>query len=137
VHEACYADGQATRWSAERMLPDAFSADATLLTGEHVFRSLIAEDSGLAPLAAAADLLAEHQWPALYDAAALADVDVPCAAAVYADDAYVPAAFSLRTAALLPGMRPWLTNELQHNGLHADGARVLDRLLGLARGRVA
>jgi pimeloyl-ACP methyl ester carboxylesterase len=136
VHEACYADGQATRWSAERVLPDAFADDATLLTGEHVFRSLVAEDAGLAPLADAADLLAEHQWPALYDAGALAAVDVPCAAAVYAEDAYVPAAFSLQTAALLPGMRPWLTNELEHNGLHADGERVLDRLIGLARGRL-
>jgi hypothetical protein len=32
-------------------------------------------------------------------------------------------------------MRPWVTNEYQHNGLRADGARILDRLIALARGR--
>jgi hypothetical protein len=34
-------------------------------------------------------------------------------------------------------MRPWVTNEHEHNGLRADGARILDRLIGLARGRIA
>ena len=37
VHEACYADGGATRWSAQRVLPAEFREDPTLLTGEHVF----------------------------------------------------------------------------------------------------
>ena len=36
VHEACYADGEATRWSADRVMPDDFREDDTLLTGEHV-----------------------------------------------------------------------------------------------------
>ena len=31
-------------------------------------------------------------------------------------------------------MRRWLTDEYLHNGLRSDGARVLDRLIGLARG---
>jgi hypothetical protein len=34
-------------------------------------------------------------------------------------------------------MRTWVTNEYEHNGLRADGAHILDRLIGLARGRVA
>jgi hypothetical protein len=33
----------------------------------------------------------------------------------------------------IPGLV--LTNEYEHNGSRADGARVLDRLIGLARGR--
>jgi len=37
VHEACYADGGATRWSAERLLPDEVADDPSLFTGEHVF----------------------------------------------------------------------------------------------------
>ncbi len=136
VHEACYADGGATRWSAERTLPEEIADDVTSFTGEHVFATVLDEDSELAPLRVAADLLAEHEWPRLYDPDVLASVDVPCAAAIYTEDAYVPRRFSEETAAMLPGMRPWVTNELDHDGLRADGARILDRLVGLARGRV-
>lgn len=137
VHEACYADGGTTRWSAERTLPAEIADDVTSFTGEHVFSTVLDEDSELAPLREAANLLAEHAWPRLYDAEVLASVDVPCAAAIYAEDAYVPRQFSEETAAILPGMRPWLTNEYDHDGLRADGARILDRLIGLARGRVS
>src|SRR4051795_1371310 len=34
VHEACYADGGATRWSAERVLPEEFASSPELFTGE-------------------------------------------------------------------------------------------------------
>lgn len=135
IHEACYADGQATRWSAERVMPDDFRADPTLLTGEHVFPWSFDDDSALRPLREAADLLAEREWPRLYDADVLAACDVPCAAAVYADDPYVDRAYSLETAALMPTLRPWVTNEYEHNGLRVDGEKVLDRLIRMARGR--
>jgi hypothetical protein len=36
VHEACYADGGVTGWSAQRTMPDDFRDDLSLLTGEHV-----------------------------------------------------------------------------------------------------
>ncbi len=62
-------------------------------------------------------------------------MDVPCAAAIYADDPFVDRQFSEQTADLLPGLRPWLTDEYLHNGLRTDGGRVLDRLIDLARGR--
>jgi pimeloyl-ACP methyl ester carboxylesterase len=137
IHEACYADGGATRWSAERTMPDDFREDRTLLTGEHVFPSTFEDDSRLAPLAEAARILAEREWPRLYDAGVLGEVEVPCAAAIYAEDAYVDRVFSEETGRLLPGMRTWVTNELEHNGLRADGERVLDRLIGMARGRLA
>ncbi len=137
IHEASYADGGATRWSAERLLPDEYRDDVTLFTGEHLFRACMDEDPGLAPLRAAAELLADREWPRLYDADVLRSVDVPCAAAIYAEDPYVDRALSEQTAALLPRMRPWVTNEHEHNGLRADGARILDRLIGLARGRIA
>ena len=136
IHEACYADGQATRWSAERVLPSAFSEDPLLFTGEHVFPWNFVDDAGLAPLASAAELLAARSWPRLYDEAALRSCSVPCAAAVYAEDPYVEMGFSLETAALVPTMRAWVTNEYDHNGLRADGARILDRLIGMARGHV-
>jgi pimeloyl-ACP methyl ester carboxylesterase len=134
VHEACYADGQSTRWSAERVMPDDFRDDVTLFTGEHVFPWNFEDDSDLAPLGQAADLLAERQWPRLYDEEALRSGEVPCAAAVYHDDPYVPCEFSLQTAAMIPGMRTWVTNEYEHNGLRAAGDVILDRLIGMARG---
>jgi hypothetical protein len=61
---------------------------------------------------------------------------VPCAAAIYAEDAYVDSALSLETARQIPTMRPWVTNEYEHNGLRASGGLVLDRLIKLTRGLI-
>ena len=134
IHESCWADGVATRWAAERTMPAAVAEDPTLLAGEHIHRELFAEDPELAPWAEAAHLLAEHEWPRLYDEQALRAAEVPGAAAVYFDDAYVPREHSLATAALLPGLRTWVTSEYEHNGLRASGETVLDHLLDLAAG---
>lgn len=134
IHESCWADGVATRWAAERTMPAAVAEDPTLLAGEHIHRELFAEDPELAPWAKAAHLLAEHEWPRLYDEQALSAAGVPGAAAVYFDDAYVPREHSLATAALLPGLRTWVTSEYEHNGLRASGEVVLDHLLDLAAG---
>ena len=135
VHEACWGDGGATRWAAERTMPEAFGADPTLLTGEHVFPWLFEDYGALAPLREAAEILAAHEWPRLYDPDRLAANEVPVAAAVYAEDMFVPREFSEETAAATRGMRLWLTNEYEHNGLRADGARILEHLLDLVRGR--
>jgi pimeloyl-ACP methyl ester carboxylesterase len=135
VHEACWGDGGATRWAAERTMPEAFRADPTLLTGEHMFSWLFAEQAALAPLRAAAEILAAHEWPRLYDPDRLAANEVPVAAAIYTDDPYVERAFSEETAAHIRGLRPWVTSEYDHNGLRADGERILGRLIDLARGR--
>jgi pimeloyl-ACP methyl ester carboxylesterase len=135
VHEACYADGHATGWSAGRVMPPEFHDDVTLFTGEHVFPWMLDDYGGLAPLKDAANLLAGHGWPALYDADRLRRNEVPVAAAVYVDDPYVESRFSMETAAEVRGMRVWLTNEYLHNGLRADGDRVLGRLMELADGR--
>jgi hypothetical protein len=48
---------------------------------------------------------------------------------------YVPRVFSEETAAQIKGMRTWITNEFEHDGLRKDGARVLGRLIDLANGR--
>ncbi|MGH8876435.1 MAG: alpha/beta fold hydrolase [Stackebrandtia sp.] len=135
IHESSYADGHTTRWSAQRTMPDDFAADPALFTGEHVYDWMFTDYGELVPLAEAADLLAEHEWPRLYDAARLRECEVPCAAAIYTGDAYVDRVFSEETARLIPTMRPWITNEYEHNELRADGGRVLDRLINLARGR--
>jgi hypothetical protein len=135
IHEACYANGAATRWSAERVYPPEFRDDPTMLTGEHIFSWMLEDYGALHPLAEAAQILAEHEWPALYDPARLAENDVPAAAAIYAEDPYVEREFSEQTAASIRGLRPWLTNEFDHDGLRAYGERVLGRLLDLAQGR--
>jgi pimeloyl-ACP methyl ester carboxylesterase len=135
LHEACWADGCATRWSAQRLLPGDYDAAPELFTGEHVYPWMFEEYGALAPLREAAGILAEHDWPRLYDAGRLRDNAVPAAAAIYAEDMYVERAFSEETAAQIRGLRPWLTNEFEHNGLRADGERVLGRLIDLLRGR--
>lgn len=134
LHEACWADGGATRWSAERMLPAEF-ADPLLLTGEHVYPWMFDDLAALAPLRDAAMLLADREWPHLYDPDVLAGNTVPAAALIYAEDMYVERAFSEETAARIPALRPWVTNEYDHNGLRVDGERILGRLLDLARDR--
>jgi pimeloyl-ACP methyl ester carboxylesterase len=135
LHEACWADGGATRWSAQRVLPADYEADAELFTGEHVYPWMFEEYGALAPLRDAAELLAEHEWPRLYDPARLRENEVPAAAAIYAEDMYVERVFSEETAGAIRGLRPWLTNEFDHNGLRVAGDRILGRLLDLARGR--
>ena len=133
LHESCCADGQASRWAAHRVRPAAYDEDETLLTGEHIYPWHFADSSELRPYAGLADVLAEHVWPRLYDEEALRRADVPVAAAVYYDDAFVDREMSLRTAALLPRVHTWITNEHEHSGLRTSGERVLDRLIGIAR----
>jgi pimeloyl-ACP methyl ester carboxylesterase len=135
LHESCYADGCSTRWSAERLRPREFDA-LELFTGEHVFSWMLDDYGALRPLREAAHLLAEREWPQLYDAEQLARNDVPVAAAIYADDMYVDRALSEETAGLIRGLRVWLTSEYEHDGLAVEGERVLDRLIDLARDRL-
>ncbi|HEU5475376.1 MAG TPA: alpha/beta fold hydrolase [Actinophytocola sp.] len=135
VHEACYADGGVTNWSAARVLPQWYAEDTALLTGEHVFPWMFTDIAALTPFREAAELLATRTWPRLYDEDALRSNEVPVAAAIYAEDPYVEARYSMETARLVRGMRGWVTNEYDHNGLRADGERIMSRLIDLATGR--
>ena len=144
LHEACYAQGEATGWSAQRVRGEfpgfdpaaALDGDAPLLfTGEMIYPWMFDTDPVLQPLRGAAQELAEwDSWPRLYDAARLGRNEVPAAAAIYFDDMYVPAEFSLPTARAIRGLRPWVTNEYEHDGLRLSNGAVLDRLIALARG---
>jgi pimeloyl-ACP methyl ester carboxylesterase len=134
LHESSYADGVPTRWSAERTMP-AEIAEERYFTAEHVFRWMWEDFAGLRSHRDAAEILAEHRWPRLYDAEQLARNDVPVAATIYVNDLYVERAFAVETAAQIRGLRAWETNEFEHNGLRADGERVLGRLIDLVRGR--
>jgi pimeloyl-ACP methyl ester carboxylesterase len=135
LHEACYADGGATRWSAARTVPDEILAEHAF-TAEHIFPWMFDDYVGLRSHQAAAELLADREWPRLYDADRLARNEVPVAATIYVNDLYVERAFAEETAAAIRGLKPWITNEFEHNGLRADGERVLGRLIDLVGGRV-
>jgi pimeloyl-ACP methyl ester carboxylesterase len=144
VHEACYAQGdRPTAWSAERVRADFPQFDAAktlagdgpvLFTGESVHPWTFDCDPALRPLRETADLLAERtDWPSLYDPDRLAANEVPVAAAVYHDDMYVDTDHALSTARTIRGLRTYVTNEFEHDGVRAGGPRVLDRLIDLAR----
>jgi pimeloyl-ACP methyl ester carboxylesterase len=141
LHEAEYCQGSASNWSAERVRAEYAEFDLSaggpvLFTGEMVYPWMFEECSALAPFARAADLLARHEaWPRLYDAEALARNTVPVVAAVYYDDMYVERRFSEETAAAIRGLEAWVTSEYEHNGLRADGERLLGRLLDTLHGR--
>ena len=149
LQEAIYAcatpqiAGTATNWSADRLAEqhEGFAKDADpldlsqpyYLTGEHMMRSIFAEDPTTAPLAEVTRILQERtDWPAVYLPEVLAANEVPVAAAVYYDDMFVPRELSLRTAAVC-GARTWVTSEFQHDGLRASGGRVVGHLLDMLR----
>ena len=134
LHESSYADGTRTRWSAARLLPDEIVEEG-FFTAEQMFPWMWVDYAGLRPQRAAAELLAEHPWPALYDADQLRHNEVPVAATIYVNDLYVERDFAEETANSIRGLRAWQTDEYEHNGLRADGERVLGRLIDLLRGR--
>jgi pimeloyl-ACP methyl ester carboxylesterase len=147
VHEAIYGqDARPTAWSAERVRAEFPRFDAAktlagdeplLFTGETVHPWMFDCDPALRPLRETAELLAARtDWTPLYDPARLAVNEVPVAAAVYHDDMYVDTAHSLETARAIRGLRTWVTDEFEHDGVRAGGPRVLDRLLALARDEV-
>ena len=135
LHEACYAQSFATRWSASRVQEEFPEFDPkrtegpVLFSGEMIYPWMFADVATLRPLRGAAEVLAEKaDWPALYDSERLAANQVPVAAAVFANDMYVERVFSEETAAAIPGTSAWVTPEHQHNALRADGRLVLDEL---------
>jgi pimeloyl-ACP methyl ester carboxylesterase len=134
LHESSYADGHPTRWSAARLLPEIVE-ERGYLTAEHIFPWMFEDYGQLRSHRDAAQLLAEQPWPKLYDADQLAHNDVPVAATIYSNDLYVERDFAVETARAIRGLRTWETDEFEHNGLRADGDRVLGRLIDLARGR--
>ena len=147
VHEAIYGqDARPTAWSAERVRNEFPGFDAAktlagdeplLFTGETIHPWMFDCDPALRPLRETAELLAARtDWTPLYDPARLATNEVPVAAAVYHDDMYVHTPHSLETARAIRGLRTWVTDEFEHDGVRAGGPRVLDRLIALARDEV-
>ena len=126
----------ATRWSAERMLPDDVRRRRSCFTGEHVYPWMFEDYGALAPLREAAELLAAARVAAALRRRAAAPRTRSRPPRRSTPRTCTSSASSRRrrprrSAAL----RAWVTNEYEHNGLRADGDRVLGRLIDLARGR--
>ncbi|EKG2483366.1 alpha/beta fold hydrolase [Vibrio vulnificus] len=143
LHESIYCQGFASQWSAHRVRQslEAFNyqkGKAFYFTGEMVFPWMFEQYSTLQPLKQAAEILATKvDWTPLYGAEQLAQNRVPVSCAVYADDMFVEMDFSRETLALIPSAKAWITNEYEHNGLRADGERILDVLIAMGEQTLA
>lgn len=137
LHESIYCQGFASNWSAHRVRQShqAFNYEKGqpfYFTGEMVFPWMFDQYVNLKPLKEAAEILAsKNDWPALYDEKQLATNKVPVSCAVYADDMFVEMDISRETLSLMPNSKAWITNEYEHNGLRADGERILDTLIAM------
>jgi pimeloyl-ACP methyl ester carboxylesterase len=142
LHEPCYAEGTSCNWSAERVrveFPEfAIAPDRPVLfTGEMVYPWMFDEYRALRPLKEAAHLLAQFDgWTRLYDQEVLRQNTVPTAAVMYYNDMYVDRLLSEEAASIITGIHVWATSEYEHNGLRADGEKILGRLIGLVRGEI-
>ncbi|CAH7029184.1 Proline iminopeptidase [Vibrio chagasii] len=135
LHESIYCQGTASNWSAHRVREqyphfNYQSGSEFWFTGEMVYPWMFDQLETLKPLREAANILAEKSdWGTLYNAAQLSKNTVPMACAVYADDMYVELDYSRETLANIPNSKAWITNEYEHNGLRADGERIVDKLM--------
>ena len=134
LHEAIYCQGEASNWSAERLLAHfpqfKEQADPPLFTGEMIYPWMFEEYNCLKPLRAAAEKLAEYKdWGSLYDPSKLRNNTVPCAAALYFNDMYVDRDLSKQTASQIKNIKLWITNEFEHDGLRRNGDTIVPKLI--------
>ncbi len=134
LHEAIYCQGRASNWSAARLVSeyDEFRKDSMpiFFSGEMIYPWMFEEYTCLKPFKEVAELLASYsQWPSLYDGERLKNNDVPCVGTIYCNDMYVARQLAEQTASAIRGMKVWITNEYEHDGLRQDGEVLLDRLL--------
>lgn len=146
LHEACYGNGGATDWSAQRVRDSpqfcaaldpvavARAGKPVPFTGEMVFPFMFDDIVSLRGVKDVANELARRNWRPLYDVQALSLNKVPVAATAYWEDMYVDFNLASATASAITGARMWVTNEYTHSGVREDGPRVLKTLLSMARG---
>ncbi|TFK51612.1 alpha/beta-hydrolase [Heliocybe sulcata] len=145
LHEPIYCQGQAPRWAAARVVEQdpRFSwahvktlaeTEPIYYFGEMIFPDMFDDYSNLRPLKGAAELLArDSSWGPLYDLKQLAKNEVKVSAATYIDDMYVDYGLAQETAAAIRGTEQYITNQLFHNGIHAEPKEVMQRLFALSR----
>lgn len=138
LHEAIYCQGRASNWSAARLVSEfsEFRKDSmpVFFSGEMIYPWMFEEYTCLKPFKEVAELLASYShWPSLYDSDRLKNNDVPCVGTIYCNDMYVARQLAEQTASAIRGMKVWITNEYEHDGLRQDGEVLLDRLLQMLK----
>jgi hypothetical protein len=137
LHEPLYCQGEASNWSAERLLskhPEFLPSNAddgkpVFFSGEMIYEFMFECYPELTKLKAVGHLLAEEKdWPKLYDEEQLKKNEVPTYAAVYLDDMYVDFDLSMETARTIKGCKPFITNSMYHNAVGAKTSDVLNEL---------
>ena len=121
----------------------------TLFFGEMVFPWMahgdFAEVSGHGMKTLSEALATKNDWLPLFDAHNMQKAllgggfgaKTKSAAAVYYEDMYVDFDCCMKLVqrgAPLDGVKVWVTNDYQHSGLRDDGATIVKKLLGMAKG---
>ncbi|KAF1993286.1 proline iminopeptidase [Amniculicola lignicola CBS 123094] len=137
LHEPIYCQGEASKWSAQRLLnfhPEfSLTSDGPIyFTGEMIYPFMFECYPELTKLATVAHTLAETEnWPALYDEEQLAKNEVPVYAAVYYDDMYVDFDLSMETASKIKGAQTFLTNAMYHDAVRSKVDEVIKQVWAL------
>ncbi|KAH8727083.1 Alpha/Beta hydrolase protein [Phaeosphaeriaceae sp. PMI808] len=140
LHEPLYCQGEASNWSAERLLEKypEFSLQnvqdnkPVYFTGEMIYPFMFDSYPELKKLKAVGHMLAEEKnWPKLYDTEQLKKNEVPTYAAVYLDDMYVDFDLSMETARTIKGCKPFVTNSMYHNAISAKMGDVMKEIFAL------
>jgi hypothetical protein len=140
LHEAIYCEGGASNWAAARVRSEfpqfeIFQESPVLFTGEMIYPWMFDEIKALQPMKPAAEILATtDDWPDLYNPQVLQQNQVPVVAAVYYNDMYVDRRLSENSAALIRGIKLWVTNEHEHSALRIHGQDVFNRLYDMLQG---
>ncbi|KAJ6589968.1 alpha/beta-hydrolase [Mycena vulgaris] len=145
LHEPLYCQGHAPKWSAARMVskhPEFSWAHVKSLAdtepiyfyGEMVFPDVFDDFVNLRPLKGAAEILAnDSSWGPLYDLEQLRKNEVKVTAATYFHDMYVEFGLAQETASIVKNTEQYITNQLFHDGIHADAKDVMKRLFQISK----
>ncbi|PGH04654.1 hypothetical protein AJ80_08488 [Polytolypa hystricis UAMH7299] len=139
LHESIYCQGQASNWSADRLISkfDHFHNEGNesgqfFFTGEMIYRHMFTSSPELIQVKEAADIVATYDdWPDLYDEEQLAKNEVPVYAATFIDDMYVHYQLATETAQKIKGCKQFITNTMYHNAIRADSEAVMKQLFAL------
>ena len=139
LHEPIYCQGQAAKWSAERVMAEypEFDLDKTdngpiYFTGEMIYPWMFEDYSELQKVRDVAEhLAADSNWPKLYDEQQLAKNEVPVYAASYVDDMYVDFGLSMETAEKVKGCKTFTTNVMFHDALRSKMDEVVKQAFAL------
>jgi hypothetical protein len=140
LHEAIYCSGQASNWSAGRVMNNypEFAIDTTrdgppvYFSGEMIYPFMFDCYAELKKLKAVGGILAQTEdWPPLYDWEQLARNEVPVYAAAYYDDMYVDFDLAMETANKIKGCKTFVTNSMYHNAIRAKCDEVMKNVWAL------